>query len=134
MRVVFRDVYFPSDVRSIVDYAHALGIVVLPEFDAPAHAMAGWREMSLADPKLGDLVTCAQKQWADGNWSLAAEPPAGQLNPVNENVYTILERVYKDMLAAFATPTQPQGAGMFHMGGDEVNFPCWATHPDVQKW
>ena len=35
------------------------------------------------------MVVCQQKEWADGNWSLAAEPPSGQLNPINDMVYEV---------------------------------------------
>ena len=35
------------------------------------------------------MVVCQQKEWADGNWSLAAEPPSGQLNPINDRVYEV---------------------------------------------
>lgn len=35
------------------------------------------------------MVLCQQKEWADGNWSLAAEPPSGQLNPINDRVYEV---------------------------------------------
>ena len=36
------------------------------------------------------------------------------------------------MLEAFTLETQP--VTMFHMGGDEVNFPCWAKDPKVRDW
>ena len=36
-----------------------------------------------------NMVVCQQKEWADGNWSLAAEPPSGQLNPINDRVYEV---------------------------------------------
>jgi hypothetical protein len=35
------------------------------------------------------LTTCVQKEWADGNWSLGPQPPAGQLNPLSDNVYEV---------------------------------------------
>ena len=35
------------------------------------------------------MVVCQQREWADGNWSLAAEPPSGQLNPINDRVYEV---------------------------------------------
>ena len=40
---VFSEVYTSSDVQSIVSFAHERGVIVLPEFDAPAHAAAGWQ-------------------------------------------------------------------------------------------
>ncbi|CAG0879157.1 unnamed protein product [Cyprideis torosa] len=46
------------------------------------------------------------------------EPPCGQLNPVNENVYDVLEDLYADFLDVF-------DGDIFHMGGDEVMIPSW---------
>merc|ERR1739840_33991 len=37
-----RKVYYPQDIREIVEYANQRGIRVIPELDAPAHAGAGW--------------------------------------------------------------------------------------------
>ena len=68
---------------------------MLPELDAPAHAGYGWDWGPLKG--LGNLTTCMSKngRWTapdpitNKNISLAAEPPAGQLNPLNENVYKV---------------------------------------------
>eukprot|EP00095_Tigriopus_kingsejongensis_P003204 maker-scaffold50_size457468-snap-gene-1.13 protein:Tk03204 transcript:maker-scaffold50_size457468-snap-gene-1.13-mRNA-1 annotation:"chitooligosaccharidolytic beta-n-acetylglucosaminidase" len=122
--------YYKEDVQGIVEYGRQRGIIVLPEFDAPAHASFGWEW----GPKerMGNLVVCQKEEWADRERNLAAEPPSGQLNPVNPNVYEILEKLYGDMLEAFALPNQT--VSMFHMGGDEVNFPCWAMDKDILGW
>ena len=82
-----RKVYTPGDVQHLTKYAYLRGVILLPEFDAPAHASFGWQWGQLKG--MGNLVVCQQKEWADGNWSLAAEPPAGQLNPLNANVYDV---------------------------------------------
>ena len=75
---------------------------------------------------LGELVTCFGLDWEDESGTLAAEPPAGQLNPVNENVYKILEDLYLDFIEAFTPMHSKDSLSLFHMGGDEVNFKCWA--------
>jgi hypothetical protein len=53
-------------------------VIVLPEFDIPAHASFGWDWGKEAKGKDKNLVLCKQKEWADGNWTLAAEPPSGK--------------------------------------------------------
>ncbi|TRY78500.1 hypothetical protein TCAL_11061 [Tigriopus californicus] len=122
--------YYKEDVQGIVEYARQRGVMVLPEFDAPAHASAGWNWGT--EHQESQLVLCQQKKWADRDGSLAAEPPSGQLNPTNPQVYELLEKLYGDLLEAFTLPNQT--VNMFHMGGDEVNFPCWAMSEDVQNW
>ena len=87
-------------------YARQRGILMLPEFDAPAHASYGWQFGP--DANLGQLTTCFDQDWEDESGTLAAEPPAGQLNPANENLYPILGQLYKDMIEAF-TPMHSEG-------------------------
>ncbi len=36
------------------------------------------------------------------------------------------------MLAAFFSKDNP--VSIFHMGGDEVNFNCWAKDDGIRKW
>ena len=103
-----RHIYMPSDVKKIVDYAAVRGIRVMPEFDQPAHCGNGWQW----GPKQGKgrMASCVnQDPWT----SYCVEPPCGQLNPLNENVYEVLGNIYKSYLEMF-------DFDMFHIGGDEV--------------
>ena len=84
----YRQLYYPDDVRSVVSYAHQRGILVLPEFDSPGHAVAGWQEWG-PETGLGELVVCNKKEWANETIRLAASPNSGQLNPLNEHVYEV---------------------------------------------
>ena len=89
------EVYYPDEIQDLVVYARIRGVFVLPELDAPAHAGYGW---DWGPSKgLGNLTTCMSNKgvWTDfdqssyKNISLSAEPPSGQLNPLNENVYKV---------------------------------------------
>ena len=90
-----REVYYPDEIQDLVVYARIRGVFVLPELDAPAHAGYGWDWGASKD--LGNLTTCMSKtgRWTqfdptiNKNISLSAEPPSGQLNPLNENVYKV---------------------------------------------
>ena len=90
-----REVYYPDEIQDLVVYARIRGVFVLPELDAPAHAGYGWDWGASKD--LGNLTTCMSKtgRWTEfdptinKNISLSAEPPSGQLNPLNENVYKV---------------------------------------------
>ena len=111
-------IYNQEDVKEIVEYGLIRGVRVLPEFDAPAHVGEGWQWIG------NDTVVCFKAEF----WrNYCVEPPCGQLNPINEKVYEILEGIYKDMIRDF----QPD---LFHMGGDEVNINCWNSSASIRNW
>ncbi|KAK2724945.1 chitooligosaccharidolytic beta-N-acetylglucosaminidase-like [Artemia franciscana] len=115
-------VYSPDDIRELVRYAQARGVRVLPEFDAPSHVGNGWQWGP--NYNLGNMVLCANKEpWQ----KYCVQPPCGQLNPVNENMYRILEEVYKDFNDVF-------DSDIFHMGGDEVLMVCWNETQEIINW
>lgn len=110
-------VYTPEDVRDLVRFANELGIRVLLEVDVPAHAGFGWTWGP--EEGLGELAVCVNEQ----PWSLyCGEPPCGQLNPSNPNVYDVLEKLYEDLLELSGE------SELFHLGGDEVNLECWGQY------
>jgi len=79
------------------------------EVDAPSHAGNGWQWGDAAG--LGQLAVCVNQQpWR----KYCIQPPCGQLNPTNPNLYRVLRDLYRDILDVF-----PLGEA-FHMGGDEV--------------
>jgi len=113
-------VYYPEDIRKIVDYANLRGIRVVPELSAPGHTGAGWTFGE--DFGKGKLVLCndEDRPWFED----CNEPPCGQLNPTNPEVYNVLKEVYSDIIDAF----DPE---LFHMGGDDVSFKCWKNSPEI---
>ncbi|PSN43909.1 Chitooligosaccharidolytic beta-N-acetylglucosaminidase [Blattella germanica] len=113
-----QQIYTPEDIQSVVEFARVRGVRVVPEFDAPAHVGEGWQ---WAGP---NVTVCVNAQpWT----KYCVEPPCGQLNPTNDTVYEILAGIYKDMFALF-------DSDIFHMGGDEVNFGCWRSVPEIVNW
>merc|ERR1719290_442965 len=113
-------IYYPQDIREIVEYANLRGIRVIPELDAPAHTGAGW---NFAEQKgMDKLVLCNNQDtpWFDK----CKEPPCGQLNPTNPEVYNVLSDLYKDIVDAF-------NPDFVHMGGDDTSFKCWAQSPEI---
>lgn len=110
-------VYTSADVEGIVRFAKARGVRVLPEFDAPAHVGEGWQKK--------ELTTCFNAQpWKD----YCVEPPCGQLDPTKDEVYNVLEDIYREMIDQFQYPD------LFHMGGDEVSVKCWNSSDSLQEW
>ena len=110
-------IYTHEDVKEIVHYAKVRGIRVIPEFDAPAHVGEGWQNK--------DLTLCFKMQpWQ----TFCDEPPCGQLDPTKDEVYNVMEDIFREMQEIFDYPD------IFHMGGDEVKLNCWNTSAPLQNW
>lgn len=116
-------VYYPQDVREIVEYANQRGIRVIPEIDTPAHAGAGWN-FGEQEGK-GKLVLCNDPE--DVWFQNCKEPPCGQLNPTNPEVYGVLKNLYSDLLESF----NPE---FVHMGGDDTSFKCWQNSEEIKSF
>ncbi|XP_053683247.1 chitooligosaccharidolytic beta-N-acetylglucosaminidase [Sabethes cyaneus] len=112
-----KEIYTAEDVADIVQYALVRGIRVIPELDAPAHVGEGWEKTN--------LTSCFNYQpWV----KYCVEPPCGQLDPTKDQVYDVLEDIYREMNAMFSR------SDLFHMGGDEVSIGCWNTSVEIQQW
>lgn len=112
-----QQIYTREDVADIMHYAHVRGIRVLPEFDAPAHVGEGWQKK--------DLTACFNAQpWQN----YCVEPPCGQLDPSKDELYNVLEDIYREMFEMFSD------IDLFHMGGDEVSFACWNSSDSIKAW
>lgn len=110
-------VYYPSDIREIVEYGRVRGVRILPGFDAPGHVAEGFQDTN--------LLTCLHAQ----PWEMyCREPPCGQFDPTKDEVYDLLHDIYSEMNEVFEDPPQ------FHVGGDQVLASCWNTSSDVRDW
>jgi len=135
-----REVYYPKEIQQLVAYARARGVLVMPELDTPSHAALGWQWGPEAG--LGNLTSCTNDlKWVvedttfgmGASVQMSASPPPGQINPLNTHVYQILADLYKDFVDSFTTKKHTD-LPLFHMGGDEINFECWARDPEIRKW
>jgi len=118
-----RSVYTPENLRHLQEYARVRGIRLMPEIDAPAHVGNGFQW----GPKegLGNLAVCVnQEPWQE----YCVEPPCGQLNLANPNIYTVLEKIYSELFNII------NPVDIFHYGGDEVNLNCWNTTDEIVQW
>lgn len=107
-------IYGPAGVRLVVRYAADRGIRVVPEFDTPGHTYS----MRFI-PDL--LTTCydKHKKLPDGN--------LGPINPIAEKTAETLATLFKEIKSDFQDP-------YFHAGGDEVDFDCWNSNPEVSAF
>ncbi|KAI9487777.1 MAG: glycoside hydrolase superfamily [Benjaminiella poitrasii] len=111
-----KEVYSPSDVKKIISHAESLGIRVVLEIDMPAHTAS----IGESHP---DLILCGQEFWA----AYAAEPPAGQLNPILNGTYDLIHDLISESTDIFPDT-------LFHSGGDEINSDCWELDQGIQDY
>lgn len=118
-----KETYSHDDVRSIITYAKARGVRVVPEIDMPGHASSGW---TAVDP---GIVTCANAWWSNDDWALhtAVEPNPGQLDVLNNKTYEVIANVYNELSELFSD-------NVFHIGGDEVHSNCFNFSSIIREW
>jgi hexosaminidase len=105
-----------EQIRSIIAYAAARGIRVVPEFDIPGHATS-W---VVSHPELASLPGPygIERQWGVFN-------PV--LDPTNEATYALLADFLGEMSALFPDK-------YIHIGGDENNGIQWNANPKIQAF
>lgn len=108
------EIYSATDIKKVVDYARARGVTVIPEIDTPGHVWAGLAAM---EPAV--LTTCYHP---DGTVA-----GTGNLDPSKNTTFAFLTTLLAEIIPLFES-------GMFMVGGDEVQYDCWASNPEVVKF
>ncbi|MEO7309516.1 MAG: beta-N-acetylhexosaminidase [Chitinophagaceae bacterium] len=116
-----------ADMKEIITYAQARYVNILPEIDVPGHSMAALA----AYPDLS--TTPGQPYTVNAGNRFMIWPPSGHfygtidnaLNPANEKVYELLDKVFTEVAALF--PFE-----YIHMGGDETARNFWEKSDDIK--
>ncbi|MFV8781377.1 beta-N-acetylhexosaminidase [Microbulbifer sp. SA54] len=108
--------YTRDQVRDIVAYAAARGIVVVPEIDMPGHASA----IAVAYP---ELMSAPGPYKPEDRWGVHTP----LLNPANPDVLIFAGKILAEVAELF--PFE-----YIHIGGDEVNPEHWQNNPKIQTY
>ncbi|MFJ5985961.1 beta-N-acetylhexosaminidase [Lentzea sp. NPDC092896] len=101
--------YTKVELRSLVAYAAARGVTVVPEIEMPGHARAALA----AYPELGNFPERTLPVWT--GWGVS-----DALFGVQEKTFTFLRDVLTEVLEVFPSPH-------IHIGGDECPAVEWET-------
>ncbi|RZC34074.1 beta-hexosaminidase subunit alpha-like [Asbolus verrucosus] len=104
-------VYDQKFVKEVQEYARKRGIRVLVEFDTPGHTLS-W---GLAKPDL--LTKCVNVPRLE----------LGPIDPTKNSSYEFVFKLFDEIKEVFRDKYT-------HLGGDEVDFACWESNPEVNQF
>lgn len=105
-------IYSKYDLKELIEHANMRGITIIPEIDLPAHTLSWNRAFK------GIVVNCSIT--ADKEDVYVLDPSAPQ-------TIKVVKAVLKQISELFPS-------SYIHIGGDEVNLPCWEESKNLKMW
>lgn len=121
--------YTQDEIRDVVRYAAERNIQVLPEIDVPGHSMAAiaaYPNLSCTrDTSIKVNPGSSFAKWfPDGKYEMYVD---NTLNPVNEDTYAFLDKVFTEVAGLFPYK-------YIHIGGDECFKGFWEKDTGAQAF
>eukprot|EP01059_Diplonema_ambulator_P015868 TRINITY_DN27084_c0_g1_i1.p1 TRINITY_DN27084_c0_g1~~TRINITY_DN27084_c0_g1_i1.p1 ORF type:complete len:604 (+),score=203.71 TRINITY_DN27084_c0_g1_i1:34-1812(+) len=114
-------IYTQADIAKVVARATSRFVEVMFEFDTPAHTMA----FGKSHP---EVMTDCWEWMATSGYKVDVDSDDCQaLNPILPATKTIVT----DLITEAAQISNSQ---YFHVGGDEVKYPCWDSDPTIKAY
>ena len=115
--------YTKSQLVALGTYALDRGVLLVPEFDMPAHS-SSW---GASHPEI--MVTGGHNNGSwEGGCSQRLFQHGDTLNPIKNETYLLIDALLLEMATYF--PLTP----FLHLGGDEVPTACWAGNLALNQW
>ncbi|VDK82657.1 unnamed protein product [Dibothriocephalus latus] len=103
-------VYTIDDVKDIIEFGRLRGIRVMSEFDTPGHTQS-WGK---GYPHI--LAQCFKGGMPNGEF--------GPVDPSRNSTYEFMRALFNEVTSMFPK-------NYLHLGGDEVDFACWQSNPNI---
>ena len=108
--------YSKKQLISLVKYAKERRIEIIPEIEAPAHALS-WGKV------FQDVIVYCRNIADRSDHPKDVYP----IDPTNEKTYQIITSILKQLFEIFPSK-------YIHIGGDEVNDQCWTNSTEIINW
>ncbi|MEP6612528.1 MAG: family 20 glycosylhydrolase [Mucilaginibacter sp.] len=127
------DYYTQAQVKDLIKYAQARGIIIVPEFDMPGHTtswLAGHPELAAAPgpyqpgPRFKMSNPDGKPMGLMDIMKMISSAPTPSFDPSKESTYVFLDKFFGEMAALFPSP-------YIHIGADENNGVAWKINPAV---